>query len=447
MHLTPRLVCWSGDNTCLLPLDESCLRLLIRASMFFKLKPHLEPSTPKECTRLDSSLKPHCCAPLTMAQRFEIEVPTSKIDSIRQKMENFPWDSFVSASDDWSLGPPSEYMKRLCHYWIHNYKWSDRQARMNKYNHYYIFIDNLKIRFVVELGSGKDPTPLLLLHGWPYYFHSFHGMIDRLAHPERFGGREEDVFTVIVPSMPGYDLSQSATRPIGPRKIAQLYNNLMANILGFTNYIAHGRDWGSYVSEMMALHYRKHVFGIHLTMISVRHHGAAPKSGKVPQDASAEERLFVEDEMKKWEKQSSYARLQSYKPMKLAYGMADSPVGIAAWIVEAFHAWSDLKQDSFDEIFSMDDLLDEIMLYLITDSFNTASWLYVGEYEEASNELEAGQRIETPTAILTLPDPVFPMLPRSIAKRSHNVVCYTIATKGSHFPFYEVSEALLEDIV
>lgn len=385
-------------------------------------------------------------------QSYEINIPNEKIDDIRQPVSSFPWHSFLSPGtrpdgEDWGYGPPPVYMRSLCDHWLNKYDWQKRQARMNDLPHFMVTIEGLDVHFVHERGSGDGNLPVLLLHGWPYTFHSFHHMVQELAHPERFGGKAADSVDVIVPSMPGYDFSSPPSRPIGPRVIADMYDELMVEVLGYNRYIAHGGDWGSYVAERLGYDHGDHCSGIHLTMISVRHHGAAPKSSQVPSDATDEEKAFVDDEMRRWIPQSPYARLQSTVPMKLGYAMADSPVGVAAWIIEAFHAWSDLSHGKrFEELYPFDDLLDEVMLYLVTDSFHTSTWLYVGEAEEGSNTLPPGERIGVPVSILALPDPVFPMLPRAVAERSHRVVRYEHVDHGGHFPFYEARRELVADL-
>lgn len=317
---------------------------------------------------------------------------------------------------------------------------------MNTLSHFRVEVNDLLIHFIHLRSASSSNVPALLLHGWPYSFHSFHDMAQRLAHPDKFHGNAVDGRDVIIPSMPGYDFSGAPSHPIGPREIASVYSDLMVNILGYKEYIAHGGDWGSYVAEMLGFDHGKNCVGIHLTMTSVRHHGASPKSGEVPQDTTDEERTFAEDELRRWTPESAYAKLQSSKPSKLGHAMADSPVGVAAWIVEAFHAWSDLSNREFEEIYSIDDLFDEIMLYLVTDSFNTSTWIYVGEFEEGSNTLPEGARIEVPVGILALPDPMFPMLPRAVIERSLRVVVYEEAAFGGHFPFYEAREELVASL-
>ncbi|MBE7210561.1 MAG: alpha/beta hydrolase, partial [Gluconacetobacter diazotrophicus] len=255
-----------------------------------------------------------------------------------------------------------------------------------------------------------------------------------------------DAFTVVIPSLPGYDFSPSPNLPTGPRRIAGLLDRLMTDTLGLAPYLVHGGDWGSATAAMLGLHHAPHVAGLHLTMSSVRRHGAPPRADRVPDDASAEERAFATREAAIWRNESAYARIMQTRPLKLAYAMADSPVGVAAWIAEAFHAWSDLRNRPFEQAIPPDALLDEIMLYLVTDAANPASWIYVAEAIEDYQTLPPGTRIEVPTAFAAYPDPVFPMPPRSMLDRAHRVVRHTVMPRGGHFPFLEDPEPLIDDL-
>ena len=199
-------------------------------------------------------------------------------------------------------------------------------------------------------------------------------MVSRLAHPEQFSGKAQDGVEVVIPSMPGYDLSSPPYRPIGPKAIAGLYAELMVLSPGYSECVVHGGDRGSYVVERLAFDHGDHCVAIHLTMISVRHYETAPKSEQVPPAVTEEEKVFTQEEMQRWDPQSLYARLQSNVPMELGYAMADSPFDVAAGTIEAFHAWSDLSDGKRSEdIYSFDDLLNETMLYLVTNSFHSST--------------------------------------------------------------------------
>jgi len=379
---------------------------------------------------------------------FRVSVPNTVLDRIRRKVREYSWDDFVAPADasDWRYGPPPTWMRGLCEYWSSHYDWRAQEAAINALPQFIADVDGRSLHFVHERGSGAAPRPLLLVHGWPYSFNSYARLVERLAHPERFGGREEDAFSVVVPSLPGYGFSDRPLTPIGPLRIAEIFDRLMTEVLGYEHYVVHGGDWGSAIAEMLGFYHAARVDGIHLTMLSVRHHGAAPRTNDVPFDATAEERAFASREASLWRDESAYARIHATKPLKLAYAMADSPVGAAAWIVEAFHAWADLRNRRFDDVFTRDGLLTEVMLYLVNGAFNASTWIYVAEVREKAVTLPAGERIEVPVAIAAYSDPVFPAVPRAVAELSHNVVLYTEMDDGGHFPFYEAPEALLQNL-
>ena len=385
-------------------------------------------------------------SPASRILPYRIDVATARLDMIQDRVRAFRWDALSEPADasDWRYGPPLIFMRELCDYWLTHYDWRQQEHAMNALPHFLTTLDDLDIHFIHEQGSGPNPAPLLIAHGWPYSFHSYDGMIDQLAHPERHGGRVEDAFSVVIPSYPGYDFSSRPREPMGPLAIAFLFNKLMTR-LGYDRYIVHGGDWGAHITSLLGLHLPDRMVGIHSTALVLREAGAEQLSGKVPSDASDEQRAFAASEYEIWQREGAYSQLHATKPAKLGYAMMESPVGLAAWIVEAFHAWSDRRKRSFAELFTFDQLLTEVMLYLVTDAFPTSTWIYGAKRHEAMT-LGPDQRVEVPTGLAAFPDPVFPMPPRQMAQRSHNVVQYTEMSLGGHFPFYEAPDLLIEDL-
>ena len=379
---------------------------------------------------------------------FRVEVPPQKLDTIRARVRGYRWDHFGEPADggDWRYGPPSAYLRELCAYWAEGYDWRAQEGTMNAVPHFLANVDGLDLHFVHERGSGPAPRPLLILHGWPYSFHSYTHLVERLAHPERHGGRVEDAFSVVVPSFPGYDFSGRPAAPMGPRQVATVLHRLMVETLGYGRYLAHGGDWGGYLVSLLGFDYPGQVAGIHSTALIARQSGAPSHSGQVAPDASEEEKAFAARELALWKREGGYALLQKTKPQALAYATADSPVGVAAWIVEKFHAWSDRRERPFGALFTRDQLLTEVMLYLVTDAFATSLWLYAGQERERLDVPPPGRRIEVPVGVAAFPDPVFPPVPRAVAEKSHRVVRYTVMPRGGHFPFYEAPDLLVDDL-
>ncbi len=184
------------------------------------------------------SAVPHALTP------FQVDIDKDRLDDILQRVRNFRWDVFAGPSDggDWRYGPPPTYLRALCSYWVNGFDWRSQERLMNSVPQFITSVDGFRIHFAHERGSGPDPQPLLIMHGWPYSFHSYTQMVGRLAHPERYGGRVEDAFSVVIPSLPGYAFSGRPSSPMGPRDAANLLDKLMAETLGYSRYIAHGGD-------------------------------------------------------------------------------------------------------------------------------------------------------------------------------------------------------------
>ena len=379
-------------------------------------------------------------------RRFRVDVAETRLSMIRDRVRAFRWDAWSEPADagDWRYGPPASFMRKLCERWVDGYDWRQHEHAINSRPHFVTAIDDVNVHFVHEQGSGTNPAPLLIAHGWPYSFHSYDGLIDRLAHPERHGASVEEAFSVIIPSYPGYDFSSRPSQPMGPRAIAFAFDKLMVK-LGYERYFVHGGDWGAHITSLLGLHLPHRVFGIHSTALAIREAGAEQLSGEVPSDATKEQRAFIAAECAIWQLEGAYSQLQATKPVKLGYAMMDSPVGTAAWIVETFHAWSDRRERTFDQLFTLDQLLTEVMLYLVTDAFPTSIWIYGAKRREEMT-LPSGRRVTVPTGLAAFPDPVFPMPPRQIAQLSHDVVQYTEMAFGGHFPFYEAPDLLIDDL-
>jgi pimeloyl-ACP methyl ester carboxylesterase len=265
-----------------------------------------------------------------------------------------------------------------------------------------------------------------------------------LAHPERYGGDIDDAFDIVIPSYPGYDFSEKPPHPMGPRAIAFVFDQLMAQ-LGYDRYYVHGGDWGAHVTSLLGFHRPERVIGIHSTALCLREHGAAQLSGETPPDASVRDRAFAESELAIWQREGAYSQIHATKPSKLGFAMLDSPVGTAAWIIEAYHAWSDQSERRFEEIFTFDELITEVMLYLVTDAFSSSTWIYGAKQDEEAT-LPPGQRVRVLTALAAFLDPVFPMPSREAAERSHHITRYTRMPRGGHFPFYEAPGLLIDDL-
>ena len=338
----------------------------------------------------------------------------------------------------WEYGGNLDYMKEISKYWVSEFDWRKYEREINKFPNFITKVDDIDIHFIHEKGSGSKPMPLLISHGWPGTIVEFLHIIEKLAHPEHFGGKEEDAFDVIAPSLPGFGFSGRPSRPIGPRKMADIFNNLMTKKLGYKNYLAQGGDWGGAITTWLGYDHPKTCNAIHLNSFTMRH-----PDGPQTKEEKDWETNFEKDQLM----QDGYRTQQATKPQTLSYGMMDSPVGIAAWIIEKFYFWSDIKNNDIESVYSKDTLLANIMVYIITKTFNSASWIYYGRREEGGRFLPKDfHRIKIPTAAALFPAEMLSWPPRSYAERMYNIKRWTKMPKGGHFAALEQPKLLIDDI-
>ena len=372
-----------------------------------------------------------------MIKDFKINVSDEQISNINSKFKSYPWSS-IENMEGWIHGTNKNYLKELCKYWVSDFDWKKHEKLINSFSNFKTNVDGIDIHFIEEKGSGTKPKPLLLMHGWPGSIVEFLEIIRPLAHPEEFGGNEEDGFTVIAPSLPGFGFSGSSKKPIGPRKIAEILNKLMTDNLNYKQYVAQGGDWGATIANWLGYDHHISCKAIHINCLTMRHPDG-------PQT----------DEEKKWQNkfdqdqiiQDGYRTQQATKPQTLSYSMADSPVGIAAWIIEKMHGWSDLKDNNIESVYSKDVLIANIMVYVLTNTFNTASWIYFGRREEGGRYFPKDfKKINIPTGISMFPKEMSEWPPSSYIERIFNVQHLSKMNSGGHFPALENPKILVKDI-
>jgi microsomal epoxide hydrolase len=372
---------------------------------------------------------------------FTVSVPQSALDAIAAKVRAFAFPDMPEGGPGgpWAYGADPVYMHDLVAYWLNGFDWRRAESGLNRFPQFSAKVGDLDIHFVHEKGSNTAPRPLVLSHGWPGSYFEFLHIVEKLAHPERFGGRAGDGFDVIVPSLPGYGFSGKPKRPISPRTIARHFDVLMTETLGYQSYLAQGGDWGSAVSGWLAFE-GKGCAGAHLNMMGWRAPGVAPETDEEHAHAAKSGALF--------QAEGAYFQMQSTKPATLSYALMDSPVGVAAWIVEKFHGWSDLGGRGIEAVYTKDQLLTNVMIYLVTGTFATSTWLYRGLFEDQSGTpLKLGDRIEKPVGIANFPIDLIPFPPRSLVERHMNVSHWTDMGEGGHFAALEKPEKLTADIL
>ncbi len=368
---------------------------------------------------------------------FKIEIPQATINKIMDRVRGFEWPD-APEGGGWAYGTELATMKEIVEYWLHGYDWYREQDTLNALPHFKAKVRDLDIHFIHLKGSGEKRRPLIISHGWPGSIVEFMSVIEPLAQPQKFGGSKDDAFDVIVPSLPGYGFSGKPAKPMGPRTVAGYFDELMTGTLGYPRYLAQGGDWGSSITGWLGYEGRG-CQAIHLNMLGWRSPGVVPETPEEKADAAKFQASF--------EAEGAYFRLQSTKPLTLSYGMMDSPVGAAAWIIEKFKGWSDLDDGKLESVYTKDQLLTNVMLYLVTRTFGTASWMYRGLFEDPGGKpIQPGSRIKKPTAIARFPVDLIPFPPRSMVEKHMNVVRWTEFARGGHFAAMERPRDFIEDL-
>lgn len=379
---------------------------------------------------------------------FKVDISKSVLDAIARKVAAYDWHEMpeiAQGGNRWAYGADMEYMRELCGYWTTDYDWRKWEAHLNSQPQFITTIDGQDIHFIHVKGSGSAPEPVLLTHGWPGSVLEFYDVIEPLAHPEKFGGNAEDGVTLVIPSLPGYAFSGKPKTPIGPKGTAALWDKLMRDVLGYKTYIAQGGDWGSVVTSFLGYNHSTLKGGgakaIHLNMFGMRP-AAMPETEEEQKWAAAAGMTF--------ELEGAYLRLQMTKPQTLSYAMMDSPVGAAAWIVEKFHAWSDKRgpdgTEHIENAFTKDQLLTSVMIYLVTRTFNTATWFYRGMFEDGGANMAPGTRIDIPVGIANYPKEFLVFPPRSMMDQGFNVVHWAEFDHGGHFAAMETGKVFADDV-
>jgi pimeloyl-ACP methyl ester carboxylesterase len=351
---------------------------------------------------------------------FRIEVPEADLADLRQRLARTRWPD-PECVDDWSQGVPLAYVQDLARYWASGYDWRACEARLNAFDQFVTDIDGLDIHFIHQRSANPDALPLLITHGWPGSVLEFAKVIGLLT---------ED-FHVVCPSLPGYGFSGKPTRAGWTiERIALAWDTLMDR-LGYDRYGAQGGDWGSAVTTRIGQNGRGCI-AIHLNMpVAVP---SGPMDNPTPAEVAALE-AFAHYE--KWD--SGYSKQQATRPQTLGYGLADSPVGQLAWIVEKFWAWTDCDGHP-ENALSRDEMLDDVTLYWLTNTAASSARLYW----ESFGKLTPG-KVEIPTGVAAFPKEMMKP-PRNWCEGRYNVTHWTDMPRGGHFAAFEQPELFVHDV-
>jgi microsomal epoxide hydrolase len=368
---------------------------------------------------------------------FTLDVPKEVLDDLKGRLDRARFPDEIPGGE-WRYGSDLAYVKELVAHWRERYDWRAHERELNRWPQFIVPIDEIDLHFIHAPGVGTRPLPLLLSHGWPGSVWEFHRIIPLLTDPGAHGGDPDDAFTVVAPSLPGYGFSFRAGQPrFNIARMADAFASLMTDVLGYRRFAAQGGDWGAFITSRLGLSYPDRLAGIHVTLLGVRRDLAAPDH------PTPEEQTYLE-QLRHWEREETgYQWIQGTKPQTLAYGLTDSPVGLAAWIVEKFRTWSDCGGD-VERRFSKDVLLTNVMLYWITGAIGSSFWPYYARRHEPW-PLPDGQRITVPTAYARFPAEILHP-PRPWAERAYNIARWTEMPAGGHFAALEEPEALVADI-
>ncbi|HUJ88004.1 MAG TPA: epoxide hydrolase [Burkholderiales bacterium] len=357
---------------------------------------------------------------------FRLAVADAALTDLRERLARTRWPDEPPLAP-WSTGTSLAYMRDLCEYWRTRFDWREQEARLNAFAQYTVPVHGIELHFVLVKGKRKEARPLLVSHGWPGSVFEFLRLIPLLS---------ED-FTVVAPSLPGYGLSfKPGQRRLSVEEIADLYAELMG-LLGYTRFGAQGGDWGAFVASCLGHRHPQRMIGIHLNLLAVRRDPKEP--------ASAPEEAAYLGELRRWLKEETgYQAIQGTRPQTLAYGLSDSPAGLAGWMAEKFRAWSDCG-GVIENAIPRDEMLANVSLYWFTGAIGSSFWPYYARMH-GPWPIPEGETVAVPTGYAEFPREILKP-PRSLAARTYaDIRRWTVMPKGGHFAAMEQPQALADEI-
>ena len=368
---------------------------------------------------------------------FTLNIPDLAIADLKARLAvtRFP---DAAPGHSWAFGASVDYVKDLVGYWKDQFDWRAQEAALNAFPQFKTPLHDIDLHYLHVPGVGPNPYPLLLLHGWPGSVFEFLDIIPRLTDPARFGGDPKDAFTVIAPSLPGYGLSfKPGQKRFTLQDIAACVHDLMTETLGIKKFAVQGGDWGAGTASLIGQSYPDSVCGIHVNLLFV------PRD-RPEGELTAEAEKYAGDLARWLKEETGYQAIQGTKPQTLAFGLTDSPAGLAAWIAEKFRSWTDCD-GVIENAVSRDRMLADIALYWFTGAIGSSFWPYYGRLH-TTWPISPANPIKVPTGYAAFPKEIL-QPPRSVAEKTYiNIQRWTEMKKGGHFAAMEQPEALAGEI-
>jgi pimeloyl-ACP methyl ester carboxylesterase len=381
---------------------------------------------------------------------FRANVPQAAVDDMRRRLLATRWPERETVTDI-SQGPPLTQLKELVGYWGSGYDWRKAEAQLNAFPQFTTHIDGVDIHFIHVRSKHKNALPVIISHGWPGSVFEQIKLIEPLVDPSRFGGRAEDAFDVVIPSLPGYGFSGKPTEPgWGSERIARAWDVLMTR-LGYTRYVAQGGDWGAGIAQAMGRQGSAGLLGIHTNFPATvpNEVGAALGGGPLPAGLTEQERAVI-DALRAFVQKGglTYVAMMGSRPQAVGYGLTDSPAGLAGWMLvhPGFEHWSYGKEAK--QTPTRDEVLDNLSLYWLTQSSASSARLYWNNRDQ--NLISAGSqqtdKITVPVAITVFPEEVY-LPPETWARRAFSKLIYfNKVDRGGHFAAWEYPELFAAEL-
>ena len=372
---------------------------------------------------------------------FEIVVPDAAISDLKTRLQNTRLPDQISETT-WEYGTDKTYLTELIDYWENEFDWKEQERTLNEFDHFKTEIDEIEMHFIHQRSEHPDAIPLMIVHGWPGSISEFSKIIDPLVDPVAYGGSASDAFHVITPSLPGFGFSSAPTQPgYSPEKIAHILAALMEKI-GYQRYAIAGGDWGAIINRYLAFNYPDRLIGLHSNMMLA----GPPTDREQRADVTQAEETARAARGAYMQNERAYQQIQGSKPQTLGYGLNDSPTGLAAWIVEKFHGWTDMPQGAtgyLDNHFTKDELLTNIAIYWFTGTITSSTRIY---YENSKTPIETPLGfINVPTGAAIFPAEIF-VTPRAWAEAAYDLRHWSVMSEGGHFAALEKPDLYLNDL-